>query len=171
MQDVAQAARRRTVLTAQLHLLLTEVDELRAAQPGCGVEKMYYTLKPSFLGRDRFVSIMMNLGYRLRVNKLRPKTTLRGNYFYPNLIEGKAFCAPNEVWQSDITYYDVNEKFYYLVFLIDIYTKVIVGYAVSDHMRAQANLKALNMAVEKFGYPSIHHSDRGAQKIEQSLIQ
>lgn len=169
-QAVAQARHRREVLEAQLELLLVEIDELRAVQPGCGVEKMYYTLQADFLGRDRFVSLVMNLGYRLKINRVRPRTTRPGSYYYPNLIENKTFCQPNEVWQSDITYYEVNERFYYLTFLIDIYTKVIVGYAVSDHMRAEANLRALRMALERFGYPKIHHSDRGSQYLYKPYL-
>ena len=169
-QAVAQARQRREVLETQLELLLVEIDELRAIQPGCGVEKMYYTLKPDFLGRDRFVNLVMELGYRLKINRVRPKTTRPGNYYYPNLIEGKTFCHPNKVWQSDITYYEVNDRFYYLIFLIDIYTKIIVGYAVSDHMRAEANLHALKMALERFGYPEIHHSDRGSQYLYKPYL-
>ena len=169
-QAVAQGRQRREVLESRLELLLVEIDELRAVQPGCGVEKMYYTLKPNFLGRDRFVSLVMELGYRLKINGVRPKTTRPGNYYYPNLIEDRTFCQPNEVWQSDITYYEVNGRFYYLIFLIDIYTKIIVGYAVSDHMRAEANLCALNMALERFGYPGIHHSDRGSQYLYKPYL-
>lgn len=169
-QAVAQARRRYELLESRLELLLVEIDELRALQPGCGVEKMYYTLRPGFLGRDRFINLVMQLGYRLKINCVRPKTTRPGNYYYPNLIEGKTFCHPNEVWQSDITYYEVNERFYYLTFLIDIYTKVVVGYAVSDHMRAEANLYALNMALERFGYPKVHHSDRGSQYLYKPYL-
>ena len=169
-QAVAQSMHRRQTLMSNLAYLLAEVDDLRAAHPGCGVEKMYYTLRPKFMGRDRFVSIMMELGYRLKTKRLAPKTTRRGAYYFPNLIEGKTFCAPNQVWQSDITYYEVSKQFYYLTFLIDIYTKVVVGYAVSDHMRAEANLKALNMAVDRFGYPEIHHSDRGSQYLYKPYL-
>lgn len=50
---------------------------------------------------------------------------------------------------ADITYFDVGGKFYYLIFIIDIYTKVIRDYQVSDHMRAEANLKALTMAINE----------------------
>ena len=169
-QAVTQARHRRQLLEARLELLVVEIDELRAAQPGCGVEKMYYTLRPDFLGRDRFISLAMELGYRLKIKRIRPKTTKSGNYYYPNLIEGRTFCKPNEVWQSDITYYEIEDRFYYLTFLIDIYTKIIVGYAVSDHLRAQANLGALKMALEQFGHPQIHHSDRGSQYLYKPYL-
>jgi putative transposase len=54
--------------------------------------------------------------------------------------------------------------------LIDIYSKVIVGHQVSNHMRKGANLKALKGAINKFGAPQIHHSDRGSQYGSQAYI-
>ena len=73
--------------------------------------------------------------------------------------------APSMVWQSDITYIDVGGKFYYAVFIIDVYTKKIVGYQVSNHMRATANITALKEALKGNKPPLIHHSDRGGQYI------
>ncbi|MBP2834276.1 transposase, partial [Aquimarina sp. U1-2] len=64
----------------------------------------------------------------------------------------------------------INGKHYYVVFIIDVYTKKIVGYSVSDHMRATANLKALKMALKGHPPPKIHHSDRGAQYIYKEYI-
>ncbi len=60
--------------------------------------------------------------------------------------------------------------FYYAVFIIDVYTKEIVGYCVSDHMRATANMKALQDAITDYGSPKIHHSDRGGQYIYKDYI-
>jgi transposase InsO family protein len=75
----------------------------------------------------------------------------------------------NRVWQTDITYYEVKGKFFYLTFIIDIYTKVITGYQVSDHRRAEANLKALKKALKQAGQVTglIHHSDRGSQFVNK----
>ncbi|MGM0934980.1 MAG: DDE-type integrase/transposase/recombinase, partial [Bacteroidota bacterium] len=107
--------------------------------PGCGVEKMYYTLKPGFIGRDRFVETFIQLGYRLKRKKNYRRTTIAGKIYYPNKIKGLEINTPSVVWQSDITYYRVGDKFYYAVFIIDVYTKKVVGYRVSDHMRGTAN--------------------------------
>jgi transposase InsO family protein len=67
------------------------------------------------------------------------------------------------IWQSDITYIQVGSNYYYAVFIIDVYTKRIVGYQVSDHMRATANLNAFKMALKHHKPPLIHHPDRGSQ--------
>ena len=146
---------------------MVEVDELRAEHPGCGVEKMYYTLKPNFIGRDRFVEHFMELGYRVKHKKNYRRTTIPASHKYPNLSEGLIVSRKNTVWQSDITYFDLNGKFYYIVFIIDVFTRQIVGYAVSDNLRAESNLRALKMALKEHGTPMIHHSDRGSQYIEK----
>ncbi|MFN4762746.1 IS3 family transposase [Gillisia sp. Q332] len=162
-QAVHQYERRQIVFDSRLTELMSEADDIRRDHPGCGVEKMYYTLKPNFIGRDRFVETFMQLGYRLKRKKNYRRTTIAGKIYYPNKIKGIEINAPSVVWQSDITYYKVGDKFYYAVFIIDVYTKKIVGYAVSDHMRGTANLKALRMALKENKAPRIHHSDRGSQ--------
>lgn len=170
-QAVHQYARRQTLFDHRLMELMSEADDIRRDHPGCGVEKMYYTLKPDFIGRDRFVETFMQLGYRLKRKKNYRRTTIAGNIYYPNKIKGIEINAPSVVWQSDITYYRVGDKFYYAVFIIDVYTKKIVGYKVSDHMRGTANLKALKMALKENKAPKIHHSDRGSQYTYKSYTE
>lgn len=167
-QAVHQYRHRQEVFDRRLMKLMSEADDLRRDHPGCGVEKMYYILKPDFIGRDRFVEAFMQLGYRLKRKKNYRRTTIAGDIYYSNKIKGIEINAPSVVWQSDITYYRVGEKFYYAVFIIDVYTKKIVGYQVSDHMRGTANLKALRMALKDNKAPRIHHSDRGSQYIYKS---
>ncbi|SHF06710.1 Transposase InsO and inactivated derivatives, partial [Psychroflexus salarius] len=147
--------------------LITQADILREEHPGCGVEKMYKTLKPQHLGRDKFCEIFMDLGYRIRTIKNYRRTTIPTHLNYPNLIEGMMVTRPYQVLQSDITYFDIEGKFYYLVFIIDVYTREILGYNVSNNMRKESNIKALKMALKQVN-PSeakemIHHSDRGSQ--------
>lgn len=169
-QAVYQYAMRQEVFHQKFSDLLLEADELRKVHPGCGVQKIYDTLRPDFIGRDRFIEEMMGLGYRLKRKKNYRKTTYPAQVYYPNLIGGLEVNAPNVVWQSDITYIEVNGRFYYAVFIIDVYTKIIVGYQTTDHMRATANLKALQMAIDQYGSPRIHHSDRGSQYIYRAYL-
>lgn len=164
-QGVHQYAKRQACFDEKLQGLVLEADELRKEHPGCGVRKMYDTLKPDFIGRDRFEETFMELGYRLKRHKNYRRTTYASPVHYPNLIKGMKVSAPSMVWQSDITYIRIREKFFYAVFIIDVYTKKIVGYQVSDHMRAIANIKALKMAFKDNKAPKVHHSDRGSQYI------
>jgi len=169
-QAIHQYSQRQVLLDRRLIQLVHEVEELRKEHPGCGVEKMYFTLKPDFIGRDRFIESMMDLGYRVKKKINYRRTTFASDIYYPNLIKGVKITSPSKVWQSDITYIKVGERYYYAVFIIDVYTKKIVGYKVSDNMRAQANMAALKMALANNTAPEIHHSDRGAQYTYKEYI-
>lgn len=162
-QGVIQYNTRQKIFDQKVMQMIFEADELREEHPGCGVEKMYYTLKPDFIGRDRFIELMMELGYRLKRKQNYKRTTIASKIYYPNLIKGMQIDRPSMVWQSDITYIPIGTQHYYAVFIIDVYTKKIVGYKVSNHMRAQANMDALKMALKDHDAPMIHHSDRGSQ--------
>lgn len=164
-QAVNQYQIRQDNFDKKMNYLLLEAEELRQEHPGCGVEKMYNTLKPTFIGRDRFIEAFMELGFRIKRNRNYKRTTFAANIYYPNLIQSMSVYAPSMIWQSDITYIYVGERFYYAVFIIDVYTKKIVGYEVSNHMRATANMNALQMALNNNEAPMIHHSDRGGQYI------
>lgn len=161
--------KREKLFDCRLAELVLEADELKTEHPGCGVEKMYYTLQPDWLGRDKFIELFMELGYRVKTHKNYIKTTIPAHFKYPNLIQGMQVWDKNQIWQTDITYIKVADRYYYLVFIIDVYTRRILGYAVSDHLRAEANIKALCMAIKNAGgsiQGLIHHSDRGSQYID-----
>ena len=172
-QAVHKHYRDEIVFSKKLSGLITEVDILREEHPGCGVEKMYYTLRPDWLGRDRFISIFMELGYRVKTTKNYKKTTIPVHSKYKNLIQGMMVQHRNIVWQTDITYILIGDRYYYLVFIIDVYTKVILGFQASDHLRAEANLAALKMAINNSNGSLnwlIHHSDKGGQYIDKNYI-
>jgi len=169
-QAVNQYAKRQLAFDEKVKHLVIEAEELRREHPGCGVEKMYTALKPDFIGRDRFVTLFMDLGFRLKRKRNYKRTTYAGSVYYPNLIKGMEVNAPSMIWQSDITYIYVAERFYYAVFILDVYTKKIVGHQLSNHMRATANVKALGMALKQHTAPKIHHSDRGSQYIYKDYI-
>ena len=172
-QAVYQHKQRENSFYIKLADLIVQVDELRKEHPGCGVEKMYKTLKPDFVGRDNFIKIFMGLGYGVKKIKNYIRTTIPTHLKYPNLIEGMIVYKPNQVWQSDITYFYLNGKFYYIIFIIDVYTRKIVGYKVSDNMRAEANIIALKQAVKDRNCSLeglIHHSDRGSQYVDKGYL-
>lgn len=166
-QAIYQARKRQLNFDTELMDLVTQADILREEHPGCGVEKMYKTLKPKYIGRDKFCEIFMDLGYRIRTIKNYRRTTIPTHLNYPNLIEGMMLTRRCQVLQSDITYFDIEGTFYYLVFIIDVYTREILGYNVSNNMRKESNIKALKMALKQISHSEakdmIHHSDRGSQ--------
>lgn len=146
---------------------IMQVDKRREQHPGEGLEKLYWQIQPPGMGRDTFCRIFTQLGYGIRRTRNPIRTTIPAHYVFDNLIEGRVVTGPNQVWQSDITYIKIADEFYYLTFIIDVYTRKIVGYACSTHLRATANIKALNKALLNFSRKElsgcVHHSDRGTQ--------
>jgi hypothetical protein len=154
------------------YLIVGLIMQTREVHPGMGLRVMYEVLKPEGLGRDAFISIGFTYGFRLISYKNPSKTTFSSPYSrYKNLLVDKVLDDVNQLWTSDITYYNVEEKFYYITMIMDIYSRKIIGYAVADNMRAENNCKALEMAFKtrkKTVFENlIHHSDRGGQYISE----
>lgn len=165
-QSFFQHYQRQELFDKQLSLLIIAMNELREQHPGCGLEKAYYSLKPGFLGRDRFISILQDRGYGVRQSRKFVRTTQPVHLGFGNLIEGMIIYSTNMVWQSDITYYPVGDVFFYIVFITDVFSRLIISHQVSNHMRAEANLTALRKAIGKRDTDLaglIHHSDHGSQ--------
>lgn len=162
-QAIYQYEKRQAIFDYKVFDIIELADLIRKEHPGCGVEKMYYTINPDFIGRDRFIEHFMGLGYRLKPHKNYHRTTRSSGFYYPNLIEGLVLDKPSMVWQTDITYFRIGEDFFYGIFIIDVYTKEIVGHKVSNNMRASANISVLKKAIKTHTAPMFHHSDRGSQ--------
>lgn len=73
--------------------------------------------------------------------------------------------APNQKWVADITYIRTDEGWLYLAGIIDLFSRKIVGWSMSEHLHAQLVTDALRMAIQRRRPPPglIHHSDRGVQ--------
>lgn len=155
--------------------VMHKVNDRRSEHPGEGLEKLYWQLNPEGMGRDRFCEIFKGLGYGLKRRRNPVRTTIAAHKVFDNLIENQLVDGPNQVWQSDITYIKIGDRFYYLTFIVDVYTKLIVGYAISDNLRAEANRRALKMALKRYKDHDlsrlIHHSDRGSQYIDGLYLQ
>ncbi len=74
-------------------------------------------------------------------------------------------AAPNRVWTADITYIHTQEGFLYLAFILDVYSRRVVGWAMATHLRTELVVDALEMALwrRKPDTGLIHHTDRGSQ--------
>jgi putative transposase len=144
--------------------------------PAMGLRTMYEFYKPESIGRDAFISIGLKFGFRTKVFKNKAKTTFSSPYSrYRNLLVDKKLNNINQLWTSDITYFDVLGTFFYIVFIMDIYSRKIIGYSVADNMRATNNIAALKYAFKTrqkndFRHQLIHHSDRGGQYISDEYV-
>ncbi|EMS30882.1 Mobile element protein [Mariniradius saccharolyticus AK6] len=147
------------------------MEQTREIHPGMGLRTMYELLEPEGIGRDAFVALGLREGFRLKAVERHTRTTfsVKSNR-YRNLLGGIWFTGVNQLWVSDITYVYCLGRFYYLVMVMDAYSRRILGYSLADNMRAENNLNALRMALETrgisdYGGGLIHHSDKGGQYV------
>lgn len=85
---------------------------------------------------------------------------------YPDLIERQfEVCAPDTLWVADITQHATAEGWLYLAVVIDAYSRLVVGWAMSERVTAKLVLSALEMALwrRQPGAGLVHHSDHGRQ--------
>ena len=152
-----------------------QASAIRKDHPGSGCRKIAMQLSCCGWGRDKIERLLLQGGYRISYRPNFTKTTRRQKLiYYPNLIEDLELNDINTVVQTDITYYWIRGKFYYLTFLIDVYSRRIVGFAVSKGLEASGNIKALKMLFKtRKGHrlsAMIHHSDRGSQYIDKEYV-
>ncbi len=84
-------------------------------------------------------------------------------YIHPYLLKGLKIDRPNQVWAIDITYIPMKNGFLYLTAIIDLYSRYIVGWGISNTLDADASLSVMKQAVKKHGKPEIINSDQGSQ--------
>ena len=120
------------------------------------------------IGRRRTARLMRENGLAAR-QKRRFKRTTDSTHAWPvapNLLDQDfAAEAPDQKWSADISYIWTAEGWLYLAVLIDLFSRRVVGWAVSDRLKKDLALRALRMALVTRHPPSglIHHSDRGSQ--------
>ena len=128
------------------------------------------------VGRKRVERLMRAAGLSGLVPKRRGKTTIRvpGVRVADDLVE-RDFkpAAPNVLWVADITYLRSWEGWLYLAAVQDAYSRRIVGWSMTDHMRSDLVVDALQMAVARRRPEAglIHHSDQGSQFVSLAFGQ
>lgn len=129
----------------------------------------------------------LDLGYRINPKRIRrlyslmgvqtiypkPKTTIRDktSYIYPYLLRGLKINRPNQVWQTDITYIPMFRGFMYMAAIIDVYSRKVLNWSISNSMSKEWCTELLNDTVKQFGTPEIHNSDQGSQYTSDMYVQ
>jgi putative transposase len=122
----------------------------------------------TYCGRKRVERLMRQAGLRGCMRGQRRGTTRRNERVAPaeDLVK-RDFAATqmDKVWVADITYVATGEGFLYLAFILDVYSRRIVGWAMESHLRTELVVDALRMAVwrRKPAPGLVHHSDQGVQ--------
>jgi hypothetical protein len=149
--------------------LLVIIRQVRQDHPKMSCRDMYRLIRPQFMGRDRFEAFCFEEGFMVEIKKnFRRTTNSLGVTRFPNLIQGLELTGVNQVWVSDITFYEMNSRFYYLTFIMDLYSRNVIGYSESDSLLTNdTTIPALKMAIRtRKGQDLaglIFHSDGGGQ--------
>jgi len=120
------------------------------------------------VGKNRVAHLMRSEGLRAKAAR-KYKATTNSNHnlpVAPNLLEQDfSATAPNQKWVSDITYIATDEGWLYLAVVLDLHSRLVVGWAMSERMTAKLVCDALQMALWRRKRPRgvIVHSDRGSQ--------
>jgi len=153
------------------------VHKVRKDHPRMSARTMYRMIQPQTIGRDKFERICLENGFRVKKQKnYRATTNSNGVVRFPNLIQDIEVTAVNQVFVSDITYYEMNGRFSYLTFIMDLYNREIVGSSESDNLRTEnTTIPAIRQLIRIRGSQNlegaIFHSDGGGQYYCKEFIE
>lgn len=145
--------------------LMRRMDELFTDDPTAGVLSM----------QDRLLELGLKYGTRrirrllrkMCIEAIYPKKNLsrrlHAKYVHPYLLRGLKVERPNQVWAIDITYIPMKNGFMYLTAVIDLYSRFIVGWQISNTLEKETQTELLQASINRYGKPEIINSDQGSQ--------
>lgn len=154
-----------------------KIEQIRTTFPRAGYRPLLHHLKRSGIkvGETRLRRILGESGLFIKPKKKYVVTTQSDHdeLIYPNLIQEMTIDNINQVWTADITYIRINNGFVFLAVILDLYSRKVIGWAISKKIDGQLTLDALTMAIEQRKPPRgvIHHSDRGVQYLCKKYVE
>ena len=160
---------KRSLKDGKLKTLIIKIH--RASRGTYGAPRIHAELKLGYgirCSKKRVARLMRKANlvgvHRRRLKGCTKRDPARPSY--PDLVE-RSFtaAAPNQLWVADITQHYTSEGWLYLAVIIDLYSRIIAGWSMSDRPVADLVVNALNMAIwnRKPEKGLVHHSDHGSQ--------
>jgi putative transposase len=153
--------------------IMRRLDELHLCYPFFGVRKLTAMLNREgrAVGRKRVRRLMRRMG--LFALYRRPRTTVpaEGQRVFPSLLTGLEIARPNQVWEADITYLPMHRGFLYLVALVDVFSRRVMAWRLSNTLTVDFCVAALEEALGRYGSPEIFNTDPGSQCTRQAFIE
>jgi putative transposase len=144
---------------------MARIDALYLDDPCSGSRRMveYLATEGIPISRDRVRHLMRRMGLRAIYQK--PRTTVPGDPSerYPCLVDLRDVTAVDQVWATDITYIPLQKGFLYLVAIMDLHSRHVLSWKLSNSLDTEFCLVALEMALSSGRRPQIFHSDQGCQ--------
>ncbi len=167
---------RRMLYNEEVGFLKQIVREIRNDHPTLSCRAMYYKIVPEGIGRDKFEELCGEWGYSIERSINYQKTTnSNGVIRFENLLSGLVLTHINQAFSSDITYFELCGKFHYITFIMDCFSRMILGYSVSKRLTTeQTTIPAIKMAIKARGGKilsgTIFHSDGGGQYYDKEFV-
>ena len=153
--------------------LMRKMDEMYLEDPTRGTRRYSAELSAQGykLGRDHARTLMILMGIAAIYPKPRTTVIDKTKYKYPYLLRNLSIVRSNQVWEIDISYIPMRYGFMYLVAIIDVHSRYIVGWDISNTMEAEWVVKTIKQAVAIHGKPEIINSDQGSQFTSDEYIE
>jgi putative transposase len=152
--------------------IMLDIDKLYTKDPSMGTRRISFMLqqKGYIIGRAHVRTLMKKM--RIRVIYCHPRTTVINptKYKYPYLLSNLKIDRSNQVWAIDITYIPMNKGHMYMIAIIDLYSRYLINWSISNTMDAKWVVETVKEAVEKYGKPDIINSDQGSQFTSDEYI-
>ena len=145
--------------------LMAVMDRLFVDDPTLGVLGMQDELeeKAIHVNEKRIRRLLRKMG----IEAIYPKRNLsklgKAKYIHPYLLRNLNIDGPNHVWAIDITYVPMKRGFMYFSAIIDLYSRYIVGWQLSNSLEKETQTDLLQATIAKHGKPKIINSDQGSQ--------
>ena len=148
--------------------LMRLIDEKNLLHPWLGVPRITAWLRKDkgyLINKKRIERLFALMG--LWATGPKPHTSKRGkgelHRIYKYLLKNLDIESCNQVWAMDITYIPVQGGYLYLCAIIDVYSRYVVGWSLSNTMTSEWCRKTLQAAIEAHGTPQILNTDQGSQ--------
>ena len=153
--------------------LMRAIDALHLAHPFLGARRLARMLlrEGVEVGRRHVGTLMRRMGIEAIYRKRRTSIPGKGHKLYPYLLGTLAIERPNQVWAADITYLPMAQGFAYLVAILDLYSRKVLSFRVSNAMSTEFCVEALQEALTRYGAPEIFNTDQGAQFTAEEFIE
>jgi putative transposase len=151
--------------------ILDEMDKIYLDFPIYGSRRMSRELKRRGfkVGRQRARSLMRILGVEAIYPRKRLSFPDKEHQIYPYLLRDVSIDQPDMAWASDITYIRLKHGFVYLVAVMDLYSRYIVSWRISNTLETDFCCEALKEALKR-GTPEYFNTDQGAQFTSKEFI-
>jgi len=145
--------------------LMRRIDELHLEAPFYGSRKIAAQLQREGhdIGRRHVRTLMRQMGIEALYRKPRTSIPARGATIYPYLLDNLVIDRPNQVWCSDLTYLPMAHGFMYLMAILDVASRKVLAWRLSNTLTRHFCVEALEEAMRKYGRPEIFNTDQGSQ--------